>query len=215
MSTCRILHCEKRAEFRAAFASVAEPLGAVVQGYFDDREVIDIGPHSHYDFVFLDSSGVDVAKLLQEQNPSVLTIVLAADVSAERQNAIESKGLRVDAYIDKNLEWSEKVKRHIGELVSRRATACLLEVYEGDVVESHDGTVVVIYEVDDDMVEQVYEQNQFVDGRLPAEGARLRVRVEVTELPASDVEASEKITMERRDDPGKCGPDKLTEPIDF
>lgn len=47
----------------------------------------------------------------------------------------------------------------------------------------HDDEVVVVYEIDDDLVEQTYVKSQFQDGRLPKKGQKLRIYIHLIELP--------------------------------
>ena len=53
-----------------------------------------------------------------------------------------------------------------------------IKSYEGQVVESHDGTMVVLYDIDDDIVEEAYGESQIV-GELPPKGTLLKVSIEI------------------------------------
>ncbi len=57
-------------------------------------------------------------------------------------------------------------------------------------VVAHAGTdeVTVVYDINDDIVEHVYQRSQFQDGRLPKEGDRLEVTVHVSEAEALPAE---------------------------
>ncbi len=226
MSDLTVLYVEDNEQLRRAFKEYLEERGAAVTTCPDSQIAEAFSQPSAYD-VFVAHS-IDAVKTVRKRAPKTPVILMSGDITERRYEA-ECQTIAVDAWVDKGHSWPQDVLREVEALakkthpdsnISMRRKSpnpppCLLESYEGDVVESHGGTVVVIYEVGDDEVEQIYEQEQFVDGRLPSEGARLRVRVEVTELPTSKVKTPEKIITEPRDDPGNYGPDKLTEPIDF
>ena len=57
------------------------------------------------------------------------------------------------------------------------------ETYDGVVVDACGDTAIVIYDVGEDRVEQTYHQSQFIGKRLPAQGTRLRIQVDMFELP--------------------------------
>jgi len=59
----------------------------------------------------------------------------------------------------------------------------MFEAYEGEVVHVHDDRVVAVFEVGDDLVEQTYLRDQFLDKQLPRKGDRLAVYVHVAQLP--------------------------------
>ncbi len=59
----------------------------------------------------------------------------------------------------------------------------MTESYEGIVRHVGRDEVVVLFEVDDDLVEHTYMRDQFVDSRLPEKGDRLAVYVHVAQLP--------------------------------
>lgn len=63
---------------------------------------------------------------------------------------------------------------------------CMTESYEGVVRHVGRDDVVVLFEVDDDLVEHTYTRDQFVDSRLPEEGDRLAVYVRVVKLPPEE-----------------------------
>ena len=62
----------------------------------------------------------------------------------------------------------------------------MTESYEGVVRHVGRDDVVVLFEVDDDLVEHTYTRNQFVDSRLPEKGDRLAVYVHVAQLPPEE-----------------------------
>jgi len=66
----------------------------------------------------------------------------------------------------------------------------MFETYTGEVVRVHGDRVVVAYEVGDELVEQTYVRDQFLDGDLPKKGARLVVYVHVREVPPGEEAAS-------------------------
>ena len=62
----------------------------------------------------------------------------------------------------------------------------MTESYEGIVRHVGRDDVVVLFEVDDDLVEHTYTRDQFVDSRLPDLGDRLAVYVHVAQLPPEE-----------------------------
>lgn len=55
------------------------------------------------------------------------------------------------------------------------------ESYDGQVVHVAEETVVVVYRVNNDLVEQTYVKDQFKGGKFPSVGTCLRVSVTVVE----------------------------------
>ncbi len=53
--------------------------------------------------------------------------------------------------------------------------------YKGDVVSSYGNEVVIVFETEDDIVERTYRRDQFLDGKLPAEGTGVIARFVLTE----------------------------------
>lgn len=70
-----------------------------------------------------------------------------------------------------------------GRPFSADAKLRMFESYEGVVKHADDDQVVVVYEVEEDLVEQTYIAKQFIDGKLPEVGDRLAVFVYVAQLP--------------------------------
>lgn len=62
----------------------------------------------------------------------------------------------------------------------------MTESYEGIVRHVGRDDVIVLFEVDDDLVEHTYTRDQFVDSRMPEEGDRLAVYVHVAQLPPEE-----------------------------
>lgn len=87
------------------------------------------------------------------------------------------------------------------------ARHCMFESYEGVVKHVDDDQVIVVYEVEEDLVEQTYVAKQFVDGKLPKPGDRLAVFVHVAQLPdEQDETMGEKASDEQRRRPEKFVP---------
>ncbi len=59
----------------------------------------------------------------------------------------------------------------------------MFEAHSGVVMHVHDDEVVVVYEIDDDYVEQTYQKSRFQDGRLPKKGQKLGIYIHLAELP--------------------------------
>lgn len=65
----------------------------------------------------------------------------------------------------------------------------MTETYHGTVEQVAGDQVVVVYDIDDDLVEHHYHRSQFIDGQLPKVGDRLTVHVHVTDAsPSADEE---------------------------
>ena len=84
-----------------------------------------------------------------------------------------------DAVTDQDMLRTALTARKNGQL---RMT----ESYEGIVRHVGRDDVVVLFEVDDDLVEHTYTRDQFVDSRMPEEGDRLAVYVHVAQLPPEE-----------------------------
>ncbi len=68
-----------------------------------------------------------------------------------------------------------------GALIAYHAgRVCMHESYWGVVEQVHGDKVVVVYETEDDPLEQVYKRSQFIEDRLPKVGDRVEVFVHVT-----------------------------------
>ena len=75
-----------------------------------------------------------------------------------------------------------------------------------------DDEVVVVFDIDDDIVEHVYHRNQFIDGMLPDVGQRLRVSVRVTDCRTrKDAQPATDIAYARSSTARECqsGPDEF------
>jgi len=59
----------------------------------------------------------------------------------------------------------------------------MFESYEGVVKHVETESIVVLFEIDDELVEHTYKKDQFIGGRLPSIGERLAVYVHVATLP--------------------------------
>lgn len=59
----------------------------------------------------------------------------------------------------------------------------MVETYEGTVEVVEGNSATVVYEIDGEPVDHMYERNQFVESRLPDKGARLVTVVHVLQLP--------------------------------
>jgi hypothetical protein len=86
------------------------------------------------------------------------------------------------------------------------------ESYEGQVQHVGENTVVVLYNIDGQLVEQTYERKQFKDGKLPRPGTCVRVLVFVVEYEPKPPTANE-LESETSDKPSHRKP--LTGPIEF
>jgi len=99
------------------------------------------------------------------------------------QQLFELKQLRilVSSLIGENEIWNRKMM----EISSKRMgnEIRMSESYEGVVETRSDEHVWVRYYVGEDLVEQTYEKNQFIDDKLPEVGTCLRVSVLVTSFP--------------------------------
>jgi len=86
------------------------------------------------------------------------------------------------------------------------------ECYEGEVQHVGENTAVVLYNVDGQLVEQVYERKQFKDGKLPPPGTCVRVLVFIVEYEPKPPSAEE-LECVTNDRPSRRQP--LTGPVEF
>ena len=86
------------------------------------------------------------------------------------------------------------------------------ESYEGQVQHVGENTVVVVYNVEGELVEQTYEKKQFQDGKLPSRGTCLKTIVCVVEHePQSPADTESEI--DTGDETSQR--DTLTGPVEF
>ncbi len=160
-------------------------------------------------------SGEDQAEILKRERDALFVQVqfLESRVAAERQRAEEARVelARVRTGRDKLLEThgiavegSRELQR---VLIAKDADALrMIESFHGLVEHVHEDQVVVVYETEDDLIEHVYEREQFADGCLPEKGERVIVSVflaslnrasaEKVDLP--DAEPSEEAIFKKR-----------------
>ena len=70
----------------------------------------------------------------------------------------------------------------LSQMMSAPMTDELMRIsYRGAVVSSYGNEAVLVFETEDDIVERTYRQDQFLDGKLPAEGTRVIARFVLTE----------------------------------
>ena len=122
---------------------------------------------------------------------------------------------RNENLIDALIERAKANDRLQSILISRADNRLrMTESYEGIVDDLRGDKVVVMYDVNGDIVEQIYERDQFIDGRLPDIGTRLAVFVNVAEVKLRSVESGieEKRT---HDEPADTGRKPLSGTIEF
>jgi len=71
---------------------------------------------------------------------------------------------------------------------------CMAESYQGEVMHVSGDSVVVVFEIEGDLVEQTYNRKQFLDSRLPEKGDRLAAYVHIVILPAKEEKNVDEIT---------------------
>ena len=91
---------------------------------------------------------------------------------------------RHDKLIGRMVERCQASDRLQGALIAREnASLRMSESYEGVVKHVSEDTVVVVFEADDDLLEQTYGREQFLDGKLPSEGDAVAAFVHLALLP--------------------------------
>lgn len=97
-----------------------------------------------------------------------------------------------DDILDRYNEESRKCRQMESLLQDKNSGQLLMfECYSGIVEASSEDSATIVFETDDDVVEHLYEREQFTDGKIPEEGQRVSVcfylselqEVEVAELP--------------------------------
>lgn len=110
--------------------------------------------------------------------------VLKSRVSEERRNA--ARGQReydqlkgtLDKMLDQLNERARANDTLQGIVLARDAGhLCMQESYRGAVKHVHGDKVVVVFETEDDPLEQIYDRSQFMDGKVPQPGDRVEVFV--------------------------------------
>lgn len=112
----------------------------------------------------------------------------------------------VDRLTRERNQWREKFNLKLNELIdakrevhglsdalgdSDNAKARMVEYYEGVVRHRESNEVVVAYEVEDDIIEQTYRRDQFIDGNIPDLNDHLSVLVRVADVrPDRQIESA-------------------------
>jgi CheY-like chemotaxis protein len=168
----------------------------VVREFASGEEVIDhLEDLDEPDVVLLDvrmpGDGIATAVEIKKKFADTPVLFITAYGDTERTRA-EARNVRAAGWIDKgSFNWVDEVAAAVRHATSLRAIAracregrlCMTERYEGVVEHVFEDTVVVVYGVGDDLVEQTYERSQFIQHRLPSKGDRLAVHVHVAQLP--------------------------------
>jgi len=102
-------------------------------------------------------------------------------------------------------------------LLAREAgTLRMFEAHEGRVEQVEGDRVVVVFETDDDIIEQVYERSQFVDGKLPQVGERLTVFVHGAVRPGQTGQGTEQAPKSgEQHEPARRRKNLVTGPYEF
>jgi hypothetical protein len=98
-------------------------------------------------------------------------------------------------------------------LQKNNARVRIVESYRGSVEYVHEDSVVVIFEIDDDLVEHKYERSQFVDCQLPNEGDHVTVYVHVVH-ESIDTDAAQ-VETDVFDEQEEYERKKITGPLEF
>jgi hypothetical protein len=91
----------------------------------------------------------------------------------------------------------------------------MIESYEGQVVSVQGDEVVVVYEVNEDLVEQTYVRQQFIGEELPQVGQRLAAVVSVAQIEPQAPDASTREDELGEDEAGDKPRDPITGPDVF
>jgi hypothetical protein len=95
------------------------------------------------------------------------------------------------------------------------ARLAMLETHGGVVTERGEDEAVVRYEIGDDVRDHTYQRDQFADERLPDEGDRVRIFVQVTTCPKKPTESADEPGAEERHGGGSKRQRDLTAQPDF
>lgn len=151
-------------------------------------------------------------------------------VAEERRNAA-----RETQRYDQLLQEFHKLQEHNKQLLSYRKDAStannetlklltsreegrlrMFELYEGVVEHLYGDEAVVVFEIDDDIVEHTYKRSQFVDQQLPSEGDRLIVYVHVADAPTDRSDMTEEdLMMDSEDEQPEYERKKITGEYEF
>lgn len=169
--------------------------GLRVRAYSDGNEVMDhLESMEEPDVAVLDiampGDGIATAVKLKERFANIPVFFFTAYADSERKRA-EANNVRAAGWIDKGPNALEEIDAAVKHTMGLRevARACregrlrMAERYDGVVEHVHKDTVVVVYGVGEDLVEQTYERNQFLDRHLPSKGDHLAVFIHVAQLP--------------------------------
>ncbi len=107
------------------------------------------------------------------------------------QMELEKKILELASRLEEQVRANDRLQ---SALIARAESRVrMVETYEGVVEHVHGDTVVVVYDVSGKIIEQTYERNQFLEGRLPEVDTPLVVYVTVaqTEPPTGVFENME------------------------
>lgn len=110
--------------------------------------------------------------------------ILKSRVAEERRTAARAQQQydqlkpSVDKMIDDLRDRGRANQTLQGALIAHHTgRVCMHESYNGVVEGVHADKIVVVYETDDDLLEQVYDRSQFIDGKLPSVGDAVQVFV--------------------------------------
>lgn len=120
------------------------------------------------------------SRVLQERRTA------ARETQRYDQLAVELGALRttLDRMLDRLKQRDETNDVLTSALVAKdNGRLRLAESYEGEVIHVSDDSVVVVFDVRGDLIEQTYVREQFLDGQLPEKGDRLAAYIHIAKLP--------------------------------
>jgi CheY-like chemotaxis protein len=196
------LIADDNADIRTCLKARLSNCGVAVREYENATETREALTHEKFDVAILDivmppGDGVEAAAQIKSLHPDCPLFFLTA--FAEMESARANALVHVDKWIDKGPGWLDEVESAVREVIARRNPELLAggkegaraaipeelaealregrlriaETHEGTVEHVHEDSIHVVYEVEDDLVEQTYERSQLIGGQLPALGDRL------------------------------------------
>ncbi len=139
--------------------------------------------------------GVTKTRLAEEQ---LTTEGFISQLKEAREQLDEARGQRDTLlYTFREMKQSNE---QLTELLEDKKTGQLLmfESYPGIVEASFEDSATIVFETNDDIVEHVYERDQFLNDKIPEEGQRVRVCFYLSNI--RDIETVEQSEVSDRED---------------
>jgi hypothetical protein len=110
----------------------------------------------------------------------VAELALSQKQSRVRRRRLRERLHEFEVRLDERAKANDRMQSALIARIEGRLRMC--ESYQGEVVDVDGDRVVVVYDVKGDVIEQVYERSQFLEGRLPEVGTVLTAYVMAAEV---------------------------------